>query len=142
MSRFTNNIYKYMQPFHFRSVFFKYLKQFTLISVIPFLMLSMLVYFTQAKNSKIASNSALERLSSSVTSTLNHAFLKSEQVANSLELSSLDYFITADIDNVNLVSKLLSSMRLLLAQNENIHSIHAYRFTEDKFLSTATINSI
>jgi len=142
MKRFTNTIYKYIQPFHFRSVFFKYLKQFSLISVIPFLVLSMLVYYTQANNSKINSNNALERLSNSVTNTLSHTFLKSEQVAKNLEISAQNYFITSDIGNMYIISQAISDMQHMLAQNETIHSIYMYRFSEKKVLSTKRSSDI
>lgn len=136
MEKTIQNSIRLIRQFHIKSIFFKYLKNFFLIIILPFLILNMIVFFSYKnimadKTSSMLSQSA-SLTYSSISQQIDNAdnsfltLISDKNIENFFSYSAQDYSPT----------KVLDSLSLHLGNTNGLESITLYNFSNPYVFST------
>lgn len=138
MRRFRNDVFNVIKQFNIKSIFFKYWKKFTLITIIPFFILNILMYYSQTNVVHQQINNSFSRSSALSFDTISRQIEAADQSYTSLQRETFDYFLSLTTDNVYEIQRAVNALKQVVAENPQLHSAYLYRFSDPYILSTIT----
>lgn len=133
----TRNTLKFIKQFSFNSIFFKYLKKFTLIILIPFFLITGSIYITYRNISNSKIEDTLRQSASYAYSCFNQFFENSDHSFTELYQSSTvrDFFVSNKLTGYG--NSLMNELRNTNYSSDDIESVTLYNFSYDYIFCTA-----
>ena len=138
MKHFKKDVFNVIRQFNIKSIFFKYWKRFTLITIIPFFILTLSMYYSQTKIAQQKINNSFSRSSSLAFDTLSNQLDLANQSYTYLQSETMDYFLSSSYADIYEIQHAANSMKQALVENSELHSIFLHRFSDPYILSTIT----
>ena len=133
MSHFNSSLVGFLKIFKWNSIFFKYLKKFTLIIIIPIFLLSSVLYyfFSDSIKSSIESRLSENTINCQHTfnDTLDNVFNLMSMLSTENEFIVLDSLTELDYLNKDLQNSLnefINKLKYFITYSHNIDSVHVY----------------
>lgn len=136
MNEHKQSILKLIKHFSFKSIFFKYLKNFTIIILLPFLILNFVVFFSYRS---IMSGRTAEALSQSTFLAYTAISQQFENADNTFVMITNDYYIDEFLNNPMSdysPRKVVEKLTYYVNKTENLHSATIYSFSNSYIFST------
>lgn len=138
MKHFKNDVFNVIRQFNIKSIFFKYWKRFSLITIIPFFILTLSVYYSQTNIAQQKINNSFSRSSSLAFNTISNQFDLANRSYTYLQDEAMDYFLSSSPDNMYVLQRTVNAMKQTIVENTELHSVFLHRFSDPYILSTIT----
>lgn len=138
MKHFKNDVFNVIRQFNIKSIFFKYWKRFSLITIIPFFILTLSVYYSQTNIAQQKINNSFSRSSSLAFNTISNQFDLANRSYTYLQDEAMDYFLPSSPDNMYVLQRTVDAMKQTIVENTELHSVFLHRFSDPYILSTIT----
>ena len=138
MRRLKNDVFNVIKQFNIKSIFFKYWKKFTLITIIPFFILNILMYYSQTNVVHQQINNSFSRSSSLAFDTLSRQIAAADQSYTALQRETLEYFLSLTTENIYEIQRAVNALKQAAIENPQLHSVYLHRFSDPYILSTIT----